>query len=312
MLRLDRDDDADRELAIVRSRVPDDPRMHFVSGALAERHGDLDAAVQEFKSAAASPYARRRSAARLAALYQRRGDDQAAAEAVRTAAAAPEDLPWPDPYEQEASSLRLSAGTKLAQAERLSADGRTEDAVKAVLEAARDHPGAATFRAAGSALARLGRLGEAEKYLRESQHLEPNNGPTQYELAVVLFQQAQILKSRHTDSESVAARCREVLVLADLVLANRPDYTSALRLRGGALSLLGRGREAAAALEQAVRARPDEMENHLALAHCLAEDGQTLAAEKVLLQAVRSAPAGDQRARQALGRLRDRAAGTSR
>ena len=259
------DAEAEVHLNRVLSLDPDNPRAHFDLGVLARDRKDDESAVKHFLASAKSPYARQKSCQVLAAIRHGQRKETEAAEYDRRAAAPPEDRLWDDRYVGDYERLEVGRRGRFMEADRLEAAGRLPDALPILLDLAKDASDARAQIAVGITLMKLGRLEEAERYLRaavgkESEQAEANNF-----LAVALYSEGEQLERSGGDAKP---KYEEALACAEKALELKPDHVTASQYRGLALNKLRRP-GAIESLRQAVLLRPELVELHLSLADAL-------------------------------------------
>lgn len=283
-------------------RQPDNSRAHFNLGMIALARDDLDASVTHLSRAAASPFARKKAYAQLAAVYQRRGDQATAETMIREEQQAKPDLPWDDTYVSDYQQLAMGRQHELLVAERLEQEGRLSEETKVLMTIAEEYPDDRSYVALGVALAKMRNYQAAETILRRALKQAPDKINAHYALGVVLFRKGEHLQ--HEDDVEAAEQFRACADSERRTLKLKPDHAMAHLFLGMALQKLGQTKPALDAMRAAVRCRPDLAECHLRLGEALAEDGQKAEALLYLRHAVELAPASDSRPRQALERLR--------
>jgi tetratricopeptide (TPR) repeat protein len=283
---------------------PDNARAHFNLGMIALARNDLDASVLHLTRAAASPYARKKAYAQLAAVYQRRGDQATAETFTREAEQARPDLLWEDPYVADYQQLAVGRQHELLHAERLEQEGRLAEETKVLMTIADEYPDDRSYVALGVALAKMRNYQAAEEILRRALKQAPNKINAHYALGVVQFRKGEHLKEEG-DNSAALDQFRAAAASERQTLERKPDHAMAHLFLGMALNHLGQKKEGLEALHAAVRCRPELAEAHLQLGEALAANGQKAEALTHLRHAVELAPSEDPRPRQALDRLRE-------
>ncbi len=299
-------DGAEALLRRVEEQEPDNPRLQFDLGMLAQARQDDGAAARHYLACAQSPYTRRSACAALAAIRERQGDGAGAADYSRRAAAYPSDRHWNDPYSAEYLSLQAVSVDRFAEPQRLEAEGRLKEALPLYLDLAGDGSDARAQIAAGTLLYKMGpkRYAEAEHYFRAAVGLKTEQTEANYFLGLILYSEGKQLEGEgEAGREAASVKFREALTYTDKALEFKPDHVLALLYRGLALKRLGQKAEALEAFRQAVRCRPDMADAHLKLGEALADDGRREEAVAELRRAVEVAPADDARPREALERV---------
>jgi Flp pilus assembly protein TadD len=271
---------------------------------IALARNDLDASVLHLTRAAASPYARKKAYAQLAAVYQRRGDQATAETFTREAEQARPDLLWEDPYVADYQQLAVGRQHELLHAERLEQEGRLAEETKVLMTIADEYPDDRSYVALGVALAKMRNYQAAEEILRRALKQAPNKINAHYALGVVQFRKGEHFKEEG-DNSAALDQFRAAAASERQTLERKPDHAMAHLFLGMALNHLGQKKEGLEALHAAVRCRPELAEAHLQLGEALAANGQKAEALTHLRHAVELAPSEDPRPRQALDRLRE-------
>jgi len=302
-LEKDEFDEVEALCRHVLEKQPDNPRAHFNFGMAALARNDLQSGIDHLTHSAASPFARQRSYAQLAAAYLRLGDKEASAKFSREARQAPPDLLWSDPYILDYQQLAPGRQNRLLSAEALEKQGQLREATKILMEVAEQFPDDRSYVALGVALAKLGNDAAAERLLRESLRQAPDKVNAHYALSVVLFRQGE--QRRKSDATAAAEKYRAAAASARRAVELKPDHALAYLYLGQALNALGQKKDALDAFRMAVRCRPELAEGHLQLGEALAAEGHKDEALVHLQYAVELAHRDDKRPQEALARVRD-------
>jgi len=292
-------DEADQRLSALREIDPDDPRLHFGLGLLAVARDDQDAAREHLGMLTENPFARKRACTLLVNLYA--ADRQRADSFRKRAAQAPTDAEWPNVFQQELSRYRVELSRPLATYRELEGQGRHDEALAFLRNAAAQSPDEGVCFTLGFELLRRKQLPEAEDAFRKAIHFNPRNSKAHLFLATVLLQRGDNGEGRARELYQQAAAA------ADAALALHSDLAQAHLVRGLALKHLGRKEESLKALREAVLLAPELAETHLALGEALAEAGQVDEGLVHLENAVRHAKPEDPRPQEALTKWRAKA-----
>ena len=222
--------EAEAATAELERQVPGDTRVQVLQAYLAERRGRPDEALETMRTAVR----RRPGQANLMGLANLESRLGRMDDARRTLAAILERFP----DDRNARSL-------LAQLELGS--GSAETAVRLYAELVRTDPTFTELSNLGVAQLLLGRYDPAAASFRQALRLLPESPA-----AVLNLADAEWLRGRKTEAEALY---RNVIDLADRDPA--PTFWQTQTIRAQALAHLGRRDEAVAAVQQALRAAPD-------------------------------------------------------
>ncbi len=249
---------------------PANPRAHLGLGRLALARGDPEEGLAHVRHALASPHTRKAAARLQAQLHQRQGKDPAA-DLVRLADL-PEDVPWPDPYLEEAKDLAVGEVSFRLRAAALLQEGRPKEALEALQEPLRRYPRSAmVWKLAGRAHLDLGQPEEAARAFTRALELQPDDGDPHVFLGIL---------AEHRRDAAVAVR--EFRMAVQLKPVYAPAYCKLAR------ALMAQRDEAGAVevLRQALRNAPPDAKVHAMLGELLARAGQTQEARTHLRTAV--------------------------
>ncbi len=258
-------------------RYPDHARAHLGLGRVALLDGDLAAALRHLLQAAPDPRTRQAAHVQLAAAYQRRGDPGAADEALRRAAAA-RDAPWPDPFAEEAARLKAGRKHALVRAERLLADGKTDEAVALLRQTAHDYPDSDwAWLMLGKALVRRRDLPEATRALEEALRIAPDSVEAMFRKGVAVYLQDDVAGAAEWFRKAAA---------------RKPDFAMAHYNLGHCLARAGDRAAAVEAFRAAVQCSPTHADSHRMLGELLAQEGKRDEAAAHLRHAAELADSG--------------------
>jgi Flp pilus assembly protein TadD len=233
------------------------------------------------------PHTARAAHALLAATLQSVGQGEAAAAASRRSAALPEDLPWPDPFWEEAAALRVGLKADLERATTLLDRGQSGEALALLNTVTRERPDDdEAWYLTGWALNQTREHAGAERALREHLRRSPGSPKGHAQLAVALLAQR-----RHPEAIDV--------LRAGVRL--KPTWRELHSNLGYACVQLGRDDEAIGHYRDALACDPAHVPTHAALAELLLRRGARDEARQLLRQALELEPA-DTRVRALLER----------
>jgi protein O-GlcNAc transferase len=252
---------------------PSNPRAKFDLGLVALGRRDLRKAKEVLSSLIDSPFARKKSKAKLALIARMEGDDAVALRYEQQSREAPKDKAWgDDPYEAEGANLVSITRTRIAEVEALRRQGRTADANLAVLQMAQKEATAHAWLMAGVHFLEGGLEEQAQRCFQKSLQIDPDYVPTLYSLAYMYFREGETLnRTNHTDA---LARFRESDRCARRCIAVKPDHGYAYLVLGRSLIFLKQNSEAVQHLRIAVKCRPDLADAHLYFAEALWQSGK--------------------------------------
>jgi Flp pilus assembly protein TadD len=282
------------------------PRVALGLGLTALARGDERAAVRFLTEARASPYARKKATAQLAALARAGRDDAAADGYEKEAAALPDDQEWPNAFSQALAQSRVGRARERQDVAQLEREGRYEEAAAVYLSRierasteARNHVGA------GLDLARAGHYDIALPLLREAARLDPDNCVPHQHLAETSYAAAQEERKRSAESPRAREWFREAADAARRATERKRDHAEAYLVWGRSLMCLGEPAAAVDPLRKGVACRPEVFDLQLALGEALLDTGDRKEAETHLENARKLDPK-DARLIEALERLRQK------
>ncbi|HEX4496096.1 MAG TPA: protein kinase [Thermoanaerobaculia bacterium] len=232
-LNAGRLDEAEEALGALEQRLPGDARTLQQRALLSEQRGDRRKAL-ELQRAAAERHPAAKVLMDLANLEMRVGEIPAARQTL----------------EELSRRLPGHAGVEMLIAQVELEAGRPAEAAELYARLAQRHPGFAELSNLGVTQLLLGRYGESAMSLRRALALAPNSASVVLNLA-----DAEALQGRRAESEALYRHVLE-LVAQDPA----PGFWQTLSIKAQAQCHLGRAPEAAASIQQAVVAAPDNPE----------------------------------------------------
>jgi tetratricopeptide (TPR) repeat protein len=280
-------DEAEREYRQLLAADPDHARAHLGLARLAVLRNQPEKALPHLKACASNPTTRKAAATLLAEVHQRRGDTGAAEQATREASKLPpKDIPWFDPWLDEARTLHKGKAGRLYRLTELMEQGRTQEAAAWARKMIEDYP---DMKYAEIARGRLneGRWDEAEEAARQAVAASPEFPDGYFYLG-----RALLAKRRFAEAAENFRRVTEL----------RPTNSLAYAEWGRCAAGLGDRAEAIRRLQLAVLYSPIEADAHRDLGALLEEAGDRDGALEHLRQAVQLNDK-DQQARELLDKL---------
>jgi tetratricopeptide (TPR) repeat protein len=290
LLAQDQLDEAEPLFRQVQEAYDDNLRARALLGLgqVAYRRGELAESLPYLRRAADSPVAQRAARAALAEVDQRLGDAAGAEAERRRVADLPPDPQWPDPFLREAETLQTALPARLAQADRVLAQGQVHEAADLFRAVLRDHPESdRAHLEMARVLIRLNDLGAAETDLREALRLNPQSIDGHFLMGAVYG-------LRKDDGKAEASFRRVVALKPAHALAHYNIGLCRLRQKDPA--------GAAEAFRAALRSQPNMTDAHVALAEVLLAEGQAAEARAHLEDALRLAPENE-KARRLLAKV---------
>jgi tetratricopeptide (TPR) repeat protein len=297
-------DDADQLFREELLTEPNSPRANFGLGLVQLARGNGQAAEPYLTTARASPLARKRATAQLAALAGGRDDGAYAAAAfAKEAAALPDDPPWPDPFREENLKYQVGHRRWEREASQLEHDHEYEKALGVYLEWIDKQPTSSRAHVgAGLNFARMQRYDQALPLLRKGVELDPDSADAHYNLGLVQFDQAERALNQGSTATQIKEWLREAVQESKRAVELKPDHARAYFHWGLALKFLGEPEKAVEPLRKGVACRPEEFDLQLVLGEVLLQIGQYEEAEIYLKNARRLDP-NDPRPSEDLDRL---------
>jgi tetratricopeptide (TPR) repeat protein len=269
---------------------PASPRVHLGLGIIASSRDDPAGASAHLEQAVASPFARQKASALLAAAARRAGDLPRAVAYERDARGGPPDLPWPDPFVSEYGEREAGRAEKWRRVEELQESGQFAEALSVLEELARSSPDTRTLLAMGSLLEKTGDYPAAAAVFRSVLAQNPNHATSRFYLGLALYNQAARLWERGDRGERTRALFEEALGELRRSTELKPGQGFAHLATGMTLRYLGRHPEAEAACREAVLVSPQVANCHLTLGEILLDRGRAAEAIPFLEEAARLDP----------------------
>jgi tetratricopeptide (TPR) repeat protein len=303
LTELDRPDEAAPLYQRAFDADPANPWAAYRAARLLADRGRVEDAIRVYLTIAGSQYTRKKSAGALAELYRRLGKATEADSYEHAAGQLPPDVPWPNPYANPVAELRRG---RAMLTDTYFAQERAQDVAGVLATAtalADQYPSAETQLLLLRALVNTGNntaaLAVAEDVLRAA----PATVTAHSFLGLARLRLADRAEAegRKADADRLLAQAAEALGES---VRLKPDYAPGHLYRAKALLRLGRLREAETSARAGVAARPEEWEVHLMLSDVLAAAGRKADAVTAAQQAVKLAPANEPRAKKALEALK--------
>ncbi len=290
LLEQGRPREAEELFRAVLSVQPANARAHLGLGRAARDQGDLKTSRRHLLRSAQLAPGVRPTHALLAEVYHLLGEADAADDERRRLAGLSGDLPWVDPYYEQALRLGFGVPARLELAEAFWRQGRQQDAVTVLRETVAAHPDSAEARVAlVMYLVQTDDAAGAEAPAREAVRLAPESAGAHFALGTALLQQGKRAAACFRRATELQPRFAAAYYNLGLSLQKERDRSGAFQ-----------------AFREAVRYKPDYAAAHLSLGLLLADAGQYADAVRHLEQAAELAP-DDEDARRALEQARRRA-----
>jgi Flp pilus assembly protein TadD len=245
-------------------------RLLYQQGHGTESVGALQSSLRDLRT--------RKAAHELLATVQGSiGRTNEARVSAQTAAGLPPDLPWPDPYWDEAAKYRVGLKHSLEQANTLLDSGRATEAVAFLQTTTRDYPAEPEgWYLLGWAFNQQQAFAEAERALRELLRLSTNSTKGLAQLAVALLGQK---------------RFADAIPVLEEALKSKPTWRELHSNLGYACVQLGRAEDAESHYRHALARDPNHVPSRMALGELLLRRGESTQARQVLQEAAKLAPA---------------------
>ncbi|HEY3789709.1 MAG TPA: tetratricopeptide repeat protein, partial [Urbifossiella sp.] len=297
--------EAETHLEALGKLDPGDPRLFFGLGMLAFARDDQETARNYLTRVADHPSSRKQVCGLLATLTS---SDPKLAQSYRARATQlTADLPWAASFDTVVEQYRVTTTDSMRRYTDLVAAGRKEEALDHLRAAAEQNPDEKICFNLGFALIQNGEIEEAEKSLRRALSFNPRHMRTNLFLGAALVELGDKRAATPGGKKEAQEMFRQAVHFEEQVLELQSDFALPYFLLGRAYQRLGRADDARKALRQAVLLGPDLVEAHQTLGEMLAEEGKIPEALEHLENAVRVAPAGDSRPRQALDKWKAKA-----
>ena len=279
LLELDRLDEAEPLFRELTSCATSSARARLGLGQVLARRGQWQEALDPLRTAAADPTSGRAARTVMAEAYFRLGWLNEAEEERRRIAVLPPDLPWPDPYIAEATSLQAGLGRRIDHACWLFERGAREDGVARIQELIREHQESDQARLMlGKMQLELGQAARAEESLQTALALNRHLAEAHFLLATARLSRGDLAGAEESLNRAVA---------------EKPTHGLAHYHLGECRLKRGDRAGAEAAFRDALRSQPDLAAAQLALGELLLADGQRAQALPHLQHALKLDPGND-------------------
>jgi tetratricopeptide (TPR) repeat protein len=284
---------------------PSNPWAAYRVGmALADR-GDTKTASQILLSLAPNTYARKKSAIAMAELSRRAGRTTDAEGFDYAAGLLPPDRNWANPFAAEVADIRRGRKALMNRYFAQEAAGEVRAAVHTGTALADEYPSVETQMLLLGALVNArdypAALAVADDILRDEDGRRLVTAHSFLGLARLGLADRAEADGRKADADRLLAQAAEALGES---VRLKPDYAQGYYSRAKALRRLGRLPEAEEAARAGVGCRPEESEGYLVLAEVLAAAGRKADAIAAAEQAVKLAHPNDPRPKQELEALK--------
>jgi tetratricopeptide (TPR) repeat protein len=303
LTELDRSDEAAPLYQRAYEGGPANPWAAYRMAGLLAARGRTDDAIRIYQTLSRNPYARKKSAVALAELHRRLNQAKDADSYEYAAGLLPPDVSWANPYADPVAKLRrgraVLTDTYFAQEREQDAHG-----VMATATALADqYPSVESQLLLLRALVNTGDFAAAVAVADDVLRVEPGAVTAHSFLGIARIGLADRAETegRKADADRLLAQAAEALGES---VRLKPDYAPGYLYRTKALLRLGRLTEAEKAARAGVASRPEEWEVYLVLADVLAASGRKAEAIIQAEQAVKLAPPNEPRAKQALEALK--------
>jgi tetratricopeptide (TPR) repeat protein len=272
--------------------------------ALAERN-ETDKASQIFSGLLQNPYTRKKSTIALAELSRRAGRQKDAEDLDYAANVVPPDHHWANPYSEELGVFWRGQRALMDQFVSQEKAHQTKAAVSTATALADQYPSVETQ---GLLLRSLVNAGEFQAALAVAEDILRDPEGQKLVIAHASVGMAKLGLADLAESGGRTAEAHRLLTQAADALGQsvklKPDYAPGYIYQAKALLRLGRLQEAEAAARAGVKYRPEEWEAYLALADVLAAAGRKPEAIAEAEQAVKLAHPNEPRPKKALEALK--------
>jgi tetratricopeptide (TPR) repeat protein len=282
---------------------PTNPWAAYRMARLLADSGKVEDATRIYLTLTSSPYARKKSAGALAELSRRLGKAAEADSYEHAAALMPPDTPWANPYANPVAELRRG---RAVLTDTYFVQERAQDVAGVLATAtalADQYPSVETQLLLLRALVNTGDNTAAVAVADDVLRADPGAVTAHSFLGL-----ARLRLADRAEAEGRKADCDRLLAQAAEALGEsvrlKPDYAPGHLYLAKVLLRLGRLREAETAARAGVAARPEEWEMYLTLSDVLAAAGRKADAATAAEQAVKLAPPNEPRAKKALEALK--------
>jgi tetratricopeptide (TPR) repeat protein len=284
---------------------PADPWAAYRIGVLLADHGETKQAARILLSLAHNPFARKKSAIAMGALSRRNNQTKDAEGYDYAAGLLPADYHWANPYFDQVNNLWRG---RRALINRFGSQDTAHDdkgAVQTATELADQYPSVQTQMFLLKALVNAGdyeaAVAVAEDILRDPDGRKLVTSHAFFGFAKIGLADRAEAEGRKPDVDRLLAQAAEALRESARL---KPDYAQVHFFLAKTLLRLGRLPEAEEAARAAIHCRPEEWEGYISLSDVLAASGRKADAIAAAEQAVKVAHPNDPRPKQALYALK--------
>ena len=273
-----------------------------MAGLLADR-GQTDDAISVYLKLARNPHTQKRSAVAVAELYRRLGKAKDADGYEHAAERLPTDVSWANPYGGEVAELRRGRAVLTDTYFALDRANDADGVVATATALADQYPSVESQLLLLRALVNTGDYAGAAAVADDVLRVDPRAVTAHSFLGLAQLGLADRAEGegRKSDADRLLAQAADALGES---VRLKPDYAPGYLYRCKALLRLGRLKEAEEAARAGVASRPEEWEMYLVLSDVLAAASRKADAIAAAEQAVKLAPPNEPRAKQALEALK--------
>jgi tetratricopeptide (TPR) repeat protein len=267
-----RGDEAEKQFQALLRLRPDHPLALLGLARLNQTRGRFQESTNLLARCLHDPHTAKSAHAFLATAQRALGNAPAAEAAAYRSLSLPADLPWPDPFWDEAAAYRVGRKARIEDATALLDQGQFAEALTIFSGVARDYPeDDEAWYLMGWAHNRQQRPAEAERALREHLRRSPRSPKGHAQLAVALLSQR-----RHA----------EALKVLEAAVKLKTTWRELHYNLGYACAQLGRVDEAIGHLRNALAQDPNYLPTYTALAELLLQRGEREEAGRLIRQAL--------------------------
>ena len=282
-------DEASEHFQRVLRHDPQNARASLDLARVAFERGQFRETIAQLERSLEDAHTRKAAHNLLAQTYERLADPSRAEQELRRANELPNDAPWPDPFWDEMTQVRVGKQASLARADRLLHQGRYREALQFLKRLVQDYPDAAwAWVMIGRAYQGMNDYPAMEESLRKAVELGPQLPEAQFYLGVAYFFQKRF--------PAATACFRKAIEL-------KPDFALAHYNLGHSLNEQGDQDAAVAEFQTAINCNPADGKAHFNLAKLLLKKGQPDLALVHLRHAVQLNPS-NQEAKNLLEKVR--------
>jgi tetratricopeptide (TPR) repeat protein len=287
------------------ARDSNDPWAAYRMAMTLSDRGETEKAGAIFVNLIRNPFTRKKSAIALAELSRRAGKTKDADEFDTAAGLVPPDAAWMNPFTAPLNDLRRGRRALMDRYVREEASQADRAAVRTATALADQYPSVETqmvlLRALVNADDYPAALAVADDLMRDAEGRKLVTAHSFLGLARLGMAERAEAEGRKDDADKLLTQAAEALGES---VRLKPDYAPGHIFRSKVLLRLGKLTEAEASARAGVECRPEEWEGYLALAEAQSAAGHKPEAIKTLEQAVKLAPPNEPRPKQALDALK--------